>query len=170
MSLGAMQQAMGGYPQAGMPQQRGGGMPQGGMGMQRAKVPMIVKIFAVLLILGSLFYIFVGGLVALLGGFSDSTTSPSEPTIIGGVTVPAFLESFISILILLVGLVGLVAAIMLFKGKNWARYCVILISLFWIVLAGMSLIDGNGGIGTIVMNVVIIAYFLASKGVKASFH
>lgn len=134
---------------------------------QRSRsVPTGVKIISILYYILAVITIFVGIVFLIGAGFIAGNIPESQVlSTIGqaGLTIVSIVAIILGILIFLLGMY-------LWRGKNWARIIVIILSVLGAISALTALIQGHPGrIVNLIIHVVIGAYLIFSKEVKASF-
>lgn len=135
---------------------------------QTATVPTGVKILAVFYYIGAVFSVLLAILLLIGASFID-TIAQSIPVLalIGG-----SLFIVVGIVYLVFGILGLFIGRGLWKGKNWARIFVIIVSIFWFVAAIMMIFNSSlwvSGIVNLLISGLIGCYLLFSKSVKEAF-
>ncbi|MEM5867658.1 MAG: hypothetical protein QXG39_07045, partial [Candidatus Aenigmatarchaeota archaeon] len=124
--------------------------------MKRESAELIVKIIAILGIIGSV----LGIVLAILGFAGSAVVSklfvPKE--VVGARTVLTSIIIVSSVILLIAAVFALIASINLLKFRNWARITFIVISVLGAIASLPSLIYG---IGVIFLAIYIaIIYFL----------
>jgi hypothetical protein len=127
-----------------------------------AKRPGIMVLGLVLMILASVPFVF-GGLVGLLAPLDGSTIPPGvldDPQLVAAGATPELLVSLVRVVagvFVVVALVYVLFAVLAFRGRNWARILVTVLSVGFILLLVASLVGGttSGGLLGFVAFVVV---------------
>ena len=124
-----------------------------------SKMPLGVKVISILYYIGAVGLILMG-IGLMVGGGAAIAENPLFAALSGMITV-------LGIILIGTGALYFFIGRGLWKGKNWSRWAVIIISAIWIILGIMNGIMAN--IPSIVVNAIIGGYLLFSKSAKASF-
>ena len=133
-------------------------------------VPVGVKIISILYYIGAVFGI-IFGLLLIFG--AETFTS-----ILNGVLLIDALDSGLSglfiaggIIMIALGVLGFFIGRGLWKGRNWARIFVIILSILGVLIGVFSMVQGDvaGNIFGLAVNLIIGGYLLFSRKVKEAF-
>lgn len=126
------------------------------------KRPGVMVLGLVLMILASVPFLF-GGLVGLFAPL-DASTLPAgvldDPQLVAAGATPELVISLVRVVagvLLFFGLIYLLFAVLTFRGRNWARILVTVLSVGFVLLLAASLVTGttSGGILGFVAFVVV---------------
>jgi uncharacterized membrane protein HdeD (DUF308 family) len=140
-------------------------------------IPIGIKILAILGYICSIFFLVVGilSLIISIGIAMSSGSVPLPPNF-----PPEFVNLFtqylvpflitMSIVFIITGILGILVSRALWKGKNWARILLIVISIIGVISNIMEIIKGNfSSIISFAINIVIVWYLLGNKKVQKYF-
>jgi len=136
--------------------------------MAKKDVPVGAKVISVLYIVVAIL-VLIGGIMLLVGAGNAASFESLNP--IAGLFTTE-LVALIGTIIIILALVMLFTGISLWKGKNWARIVVIIISVISIIGAIMGMLKGvkvSSEIIRLVINLVIGGYLAFNKSVKKAF-
>ena len=130
-------------------------------------VPIRVKIIAVLYYISATLGLIFGLLFIVSAGLVNSITN--QIPILGLFGTGLFIIG--AIIIIVLGILSFFIGRGLWKGRNWARILVVIFSFISVLIAIVSMIQGNilSNIITLVISLVIGGYLLFSNNVKETF-
>jgi hypothetical protein len=131
------------------------------------KRPLGIAVLAVLDGIGGVLALILGAFIAIFGGYIVRTvTGGSLP---GSLSYLPGLISLASILVIPIGILGIVEAYGLWKGKRWGWWLVTILLSIGLVFGLISLVFGY--ISSIVSVIIdaIIVYYMIQKSTKAYF-
>jgi len=126
--------------------------------MKKKSIPLGIKVISIFYYLISVFSI-IGGIILIIGGNEFITKDPSLAPLEGIATIGG-------IMLLAFGIFSIFVAKNLWKGKNWAKWAVIIISGLEVIISLSNIIEN---IITIIINAIILGYLFFSKSVKTAF-
>jgi len=130
-------------------------------------VPTGVKVIAVLYYIGAVFGI-IFGLLFLVGAGMMGSIAKQIP-LLGALGAGLFVLG--GIIMIGLGVLGFFVGRGLWKARPWARIVVIILSALGILMAVISMVQGNiaSNIFNLVIQLVIGGYLLFSNNVKQAF-
>ncbi len=135
--------------------------------VDKQQIPIGVKIISVLYYIGAVFGILVG-LLFLVGAGMMSSIADKIP-LLGALGAGLFIIG--GIILMGLGVLGFFVGKGLWKARPWARIVAIIITSLGILMAIISMIQGNiiNNIFSLVIELVIGGYLLFSSSVKEAF-
>ena len=128
-------------------------------------VPTLVKVIAVLYYIAAAILI-LGGIGAFIGSAAFGSIFEAIP---GASLFGAGMMIVLGIFLIAFAVLDFFIGRGLWKAQKWSRIVVIIISALAVISGIMSLVQGEGGIISLLVQAAIGGYLLFSKSVKAAF-